>query len=224
MAWLFANNVKTLTIDDLLSQKSLPEKRAICLTFDDGWLGNYLNAYPILKEYEFKGTFFIATDLIGKPFYMNWEQLEEMQASGMSVQSHTVNHRPLAGMEEQEIVFELLESKKAIEERLRVEVNHLSLPHGLKNGRIWPLAEEIGYKTISTSNVGFQPLESNGPWLRRINIGDGISEKKFRLIVQGKNQAIWGMMIAKNLKNMFRGIVGTKNYQELYRKIYAKKA
>ena len=53
MAWLCANNVKTLTIDDLHSQKLRPEERTICLTFDDGWLGNYLHGYPILKEYEF---------------------------------------------------------------------------------------------------------------------------------------------------------------------------
>jgi hypothetical protein len=90
----------------------------------------------------------------------------------------------------------------------------------LKNGRIWPPAKEIGYKTICTSNVGFQPWESKGPWLRRINIGDGISEKKFRLIVQGKNRAIWGMMIAKNLKNMLRGMVGSNTYRKIYRWAY----
>jgi peptidoglycan/xylan/chitin deacetylase (PgdA/CDA1 family) len=220
MAWLFANNIKTLTIDDLLIQKSPPGERAICLTFDDGWLGNYLHAYPVLKEYEFKATFFIATELIGKPFYMSWEHLKEMVANGMSIQSHTVTHQPLSGMDEKEIIFELQKSKKAIEKRLDREVRHLSLPHGSRNTRIWPLAKEIGYKTICTSNVGFQTWESNGPWLKRINIGDGISEKKFRLIVRGKNRAISGMMITKNLKNMFRGIIGLSNYRKLYQWVY----
>ena len=220
MAWLFANNVKTLTIDDLISQKSPPEERAICLTFDDGWLGNYLHAYPILKEYGFKATFFVATELLGKPLYMTWEHLNQMKASGMTIQSHTVTHRPLGRMEEKEIIFELQESKKAIEEKLGTGVNHLSLPHGSKNGIIWPLAMELGYKSICTSDVGFQTWESNGPWLRRINIGDGISEKKFQLIVQGKNQAIWGMMIAKNLKNMLRQTIGHKGYRKLYRWVY----
>jgi peptidoglycan/xylan/chitin deacetylase (PgdA/CDA1 family) len=220
MAWLFANNIKTLTIDDLFSQKLPPEKRTICLTFDDGWLGNYLYAYPILKEFGFKATFFIATELIGRPFYMTWDHLKEMGASGMSIQSHTVTHRPLTGMGEKEILFELLESKKAIEEKLGTKVNHLSLPHGSKNIRIWPLAKEVGYKSICTSDVGFQNWESDGPWLRRIIIGDGISEKKFQLIVQGKNQAIWGMIFTKGLKNMLRGIIGLSNYRKLYRQIY----
>ena len=220
MAWLFAYNVKTLTIDDLLSQKSPTEKRTICLTFDDGWLGNYLHAYPILQEYGLKATFFVATELIGKPYYMTWDHLKEMEVNGMSIQSHTATHKPVGGMDEKEIIFELSESKIIIEKRLTTEVNHLSLPHGSQNGRIWPLAKRVGYKTICTSNVGFQTWESNGPWLKRISIGDGISEKKFQLIIQGKNQAIWGMIFTKGLKNMLRVMIGVHNYRKLYRQIY----
>jgi peptidoglycan/xylan/chitin deacetylase (PgdA/CDA1 family) len=220
MAWLFANKVKTLTMDDLLSQKSLPEERAICLTFDDGWLGNYLYAYPILMEHGFKATFFIATELIGKPLYMSWEHLKEMIANGMSIQSHTATHQPLSGMEEKEIIFELQESKRAIEKSLRTNVNHLSLPHGSKNVRIWPLAKMVGYKSICTSDVGFQTWESNGPWLKRISIGDRISEKKFKLIIQCKNRAIWGLIFTKGLKNMLRVMIGVHNYRKLYRQIY----
>jgi hypothetical protein len=123
-------------------------------------------------------------------------------------------------MDEKEIIFELSESKIIIEKRLTTEVNHLSLPHGSKNGIIWPLAMKLGYKSICTSDVGFQTWESDGPWLRRIAIGDRISEKKFHLIVQGKNQAIWGMMIAKNLKNMLRQTIGHKRYRKLYQWVY----
>ena len=220
MAWLYSNDFKTVTIYELISKNSHPEDKAVCLTFDDGWLGNYLYAYPILMEHGFKATFFIATELIGRPLYMTWEHLKEMMASGMSIQSHTATHKPLGGMDGKEILFELSESKIIIEKRLTTEVNHLSLPHGSQNGRIWPLAKEIGYKTICTSNVGFQTWESNGPWLKRISIGDGISEKKFQLIIQRKNRVIWGMIFTKGLKNMFRGMIGINNYRKLYRQIY----
>jgi peptidoglycan/xylan/chitin deacetylase (PgdA/CDA1 family) len=224
MAYLYAKRMKTLTIDELfLKESSSQREGAVCLTFDDGWRGNYLHAYPVLQEYGLKATFFIATDLIGKPFYMTWEDIREIAASGMSIQSHTVTHRPLAHMGGERVLFELSESKRLIEERLGQEVRHLSLPHGSKNGMTWPIAKEIGYKSICTSDVGFQTPENNGPWLKRINMGDGISEKKFQLIIHGKNQAIWDMMVTKGLKNMLRGIVGTKNYRKLYKRIYAKK-
>ena len=220
MAWLYSNDFKTVTIYELISKNSHPEDKAVCLTFDDGWLGNYLYAYPILMEHGFKATFFIATELIGKPLYMTWEHLKEMMASGMSIQSHTATHKPLGGMDEKEIIFELSESKKAIEKSLGTKVNHLSLPHGSKNVRIWPLAKRVGYKSICTSDVGFQTWESNGPWLKRISIGDRISEKKFKLIIQRKNRAIWGMIFTKGLKNMLRAMIGVHNYRKLYRQIY----
>jgi len=221
MAYLYARRMKTLTIDELFSKGSFIQgEGTICLTFDDGWRGNYLHAYPILREYGLKATFFIATDLIGKPFYMAWEDIKEMAASGMSIQSHTVTHRPLAHMGGERVLFELSESKRVIEERLGQEVRHLSLPHGSGNGSTWSIAKEVGYKSICTSDIGVHSLESNGAWLRRINIGDGISEKKFHLIAQGKGRAIWTMKLSKNLKNTLREIIGQNNYRKLYQWVY----
>lgn len=220
MAWLYESDVKTLTIDELFFKKPYSEEKVVCLTFDDGWLGNYIHAFPILQGYGFKATFFVATSLIGNPLYMTWEQLKQMRASGMSIQSHTVSHRPLGDMEEKEIVYEFSESKKIIEERLTTKVNYLSLPHGHWDSKIWPIAKKIGYRSICTSEVGFNLWDSLGPLLKRISIGDGISEKRFSLIARGKNLAILDMAIAKNLKNTLKWMISVNAYRKLYRWVY----
>ena len=224
MGWVRSAGIRTLTIDELVSDFVLPREKTICLTFDDGWLGNYTNAYPILRGYGFKATFFVAADLIGKPYYVTWNQLKEMQSSGMSIQSHTVTHRALGDMAESDVRFELEESKRIIEERLNSEVNHLSLPHGSRSLLTWQIAREFGYKTICTSDVGFRTRDSKSPWLKRICIGDRISGEKFSLIARGKSRAIWMMKASKDLKNTLRWTIGSDHYRRFYQWVYGVKA
>lgn len=91
-------------------------KNIIVLTFDDGYLDNWVYVYPILKKYGFKATIFISPEFVdprlsrrpnledvwsgrcnesdltsggGLSFY----ELEEMERSGLiDIQSHTMTH------------------------------------------------------------------------------------------------------------------------------------
>ncbi len=79
--------------------EALPEK-PVCITFDDGYMDNYRNAFPLLKEYNFKATIFAIGVSVGKSTYKNtgypiiphfgYAEAVEMTESGLiSVQSHT---------------------------------------------------------------------------------------------------------------------------------------
>lgn len=67
----FAENFNVVTMEQVIEawnfeNVELPE-RALLLTFDDGYIDNYLYAYPALKEHGFQGSFFIP----GKTFTEN---------------------------------------------------------------------------------------------------------------------------------------------------------
>ena len=220
IAWLAQNRIKTLTIEDLVSGKAFSDGQAVCLTFDDGWKGNYLHAYPVLLKQGFQATFFVAAGLIGRENYMTWEQLGQMQSSGMSIQSHALTHRPLAAMKEKDLLFELRESKKIIEDKLSTRVSHLSLPHGQKEERIWDLAREIGYCSICTSDVGFHNPGSVGPWLKRISMGDGMSESRFRRVALGESKALRKIAAVKWFKDALKKAIGFRTYRSLYRRVH----
>jgi peptidoglycan/xylan/chitin deacetylase (PgdA/CDA1 family) len=51
-------------------------RRAIVVTFDDGYLDNLENALPVLNAYSIPATFFIVTGNLGKPFW--WDELAEL--------------------------------------------------------------------------------------------------------------------------------------------------
>lgn len=50
-------------VDEIKHECLLPE--TICITFDDGYLDNYIYAYPILKQYNVPATIFLTSDVIG---------------------------------------------------------------------------------------------------------------------------------------------------------------
>ncbi len=57
---------------------------------------NYTYALPLLKKYNLVGDFAIVTSTVGKPEYMNWQQLNDLKNIGMGISSHTFNHCYLA--------------------------------------------------------------------------------------------------------------------------------
>ncbi len=93
----------------------LPQKPVI-LTFDDGYSDHYVTAFPLLKEFGMTGTFFIITDTADHSSvgYMTWEQISEMAAAGMSMESHTKTHADLRGRSYDFLVYEILGSLESV--------------------------------------------------------------------------------------------------------------
>lgn len=99
---------ETLTLPELLARSeagSVAERRAVVLTFDDGFLDNAWQAADLLREFGMKGTIFVnpefATDgpVRSRPTgfdswgYLRYPEMEALQHDGvMDIQSHTMSH------------------------------------------------------------------------------------------------------------------------------------
>lgn len=149
MEYLSQHGYTTLTLSEIISafkgEFILPEKPVV-LTFDDGYIDFYLNAYPILLKYQFKATVFIPTGLIDQGYYLSWDQIRQMDSSGLiSFQSHSVSHWDLSSLQHDRLVFQLKESKKTLEQILGKKVNFLAYPYGTSNPGVWQAVREAGY-------------------------------------------------------------------------------
>lgn len=69
----------------------LPPK-PVMLTYDDTDEEQFSVAKPEMDKYGFKGVYFIMTISIGRPRYMNKEQIKQLSDEGHTIASHTWDH------------------------------------------------------------------------------------------------------------------------------------
>ncbi|MDI7276207.1 MAG: polysaccharide deacetylase family protein [Anaerolineae bacterium] len=135
LAYLQASGYTSVTLEDLVLYltvgRPLPEK-PIILTFDDGYVDNFIYAFPLLRRYGFTGTFFVVVQFMdeGRAGYITWEQARLMQENGMDIQSHGVSHEDLAGAPAAFVAEQVSASRRRIEEELGKPVRFFAYPYG----------------------------------------------------------------------------------------------
>ncbi|MEM8815841.1 MAG: polysaccharide deacetylase family protein [Pseudomonadota bacterium] len=203
----------------LAAGKQLPDK-AVLITFDDGFLGNYELALPLLQTFGFPATFYVVTNKIGDERMLSWDQLREMHAAGMTVGSHTVSHPLLSTLGKEETRQELERSRDVIAEQLRTETRHLSLPNGDTNEWYRDLAAELAYATVCGSEFGRNASSIDPLFIERIAIKKTTSAAQITKYVEG-DWATFAMSAVKSLlKKLLVGLLSKRRYDALYNRLF----
>ena len=149
--------------DYLVHGKKLPEK-PIMFTFDDTDLDQYTVAYPALKQYGFKGVYFIMTVSIGKKgriAYMNAQQIKELSDQGNVIASHTYDHKNFAKFNEEDWKTQIDEPTQKLEKITGKKVEYFAYPYGVFKSSSLPKLKEHGFKAafiLSTKRDENYPL------------------------------------------------------------------
>lgn len=105
---------------------------------------------------------------------LNWDQVCEMRRRGITFGSHTVHHPFMKRLPLEDARWELVESKRVLEERLGERVRHFCFPHGSYSEAVGRLAREVGYESFfipgglnRTNDHRRSPFQ-----LRRLGISD----------------------------------------------------
>lgn len=156
--------------DYIKNNKSIPEK-SILITFDDGYTDNYTYAFPILKELNMKATIFVITSGTDNGnFYVSSEQIKEMSAYGIDIESHTVSHAHLDTLSYKEQLQELKDSKAKIEGITKKDVLSIAYPYGDYNEDSKKAALAAGYSIAFTTDSGLSDKTDNPFSLNRIYV------------------------------------------------------
>jgi peptidoglycan/xylan/chitin deacetylase (PgdA/CDA1 family) len=152
---------------------SFPDVR---ITFDDAFENLIENALPTLIEFKMSASIFAVPGNLGHtpqwnissehPEYhektMSAQQLKMIQSDLITIGSHTQTHSDLTKLTSESIRWELVESKKNLEQLLGKTVDDLALPHGAYNQDVLDIAREAGYKRIYTLEPSLANYDQEG--------------------------------------------------------------
>ena len=131
----------------------------------------------------------VPDDVLRPQLMLSWQQVEEM--SGLiEISNHTVSHRLLDELDEQEIQDEILDSKKCIQQVTGSECRGLAYPGGAFTPRLVEIARECGVEYAVTTHFSNNSHTSDLLRLDRKDVGylyldNKINPAYFRVVMSG---------------------------------------
>lgn len=120
----------------------------IYLTFDSGYEAGYMeNILDVLKQNNVKATFFITSHYLNTASELVGRMIEE----GHIVGNHTVNHKSMPSISNEEIETEIMKLHQAVFEKFNYEMRYIRPPKGEFNERTLKKCQDLGYKTVMWS-------------------------------------------------------------------------
>ena len=124
------------------------EKPYIYLTFDEGYEAGYTpKILEVLKNNEVNATFFITSHFLNtQP-----ELVKRMINEGHIVGNHTVNHKSMPDLSDEEIEKELMTLNQTLYKKYNYEMKYARPPKGEFSERTLSVTDSLGFRTVMWS-------------------------------------------------------------------------
>lgn len=162
--------------------KDKKQKNLVSLTFDDGYLDFFENAFPVLKKYGYPATVFVVPGLAGrhnlwdsdclgaKKDLMDWEKIRYLNNNGITIGAHTQTHPRLSSLSPEDIKMEVFGSKAQIEEQTGRPADFFCYPYGDFNDVAVRVVKEAGFHGALSVERGFVSMGDDPFTLKRIPV------------------------------------------------------
>jgi peptidoglycan/xylan/chitin deacetylase (PgdA/CDA1 family) len=180
---------------DLLKNLTRP---CVAITFDDGFTEVATIASPLLNKFGFPATVFLPAAFIGSNktlvrgrTHMNWDDARRIIDVGITLGSHTVNHRDLGSLSSEELVREIGESKQIIEKETGPPVTEFACPFAFPQEdtiRVREIKETLnsaGYQIGVTTKIGVASAIDDPFTLPRLPINNEDDDRLFLAKING---------------------------------------
>ena len=191
--------------DDLDSQERKPGKYVL-ITLDDGLCSDRIAA-QVLKTRGLRAIFYVTWSNIGRPGYLNKNDIITLASDGFRIGSHGFTHTPLVGRTDDELHRELVLSRQLLSELLGDPVVDIALPFGRYDQRVLDAASQAGYTRIMTSD--FAPAYTRRKVYPRLGITCRTSVADLKILLTGSRARISWRRALTGLRRRGKALVGS---------------
>ena len=133
----------------------MPDK-TVAISIDDAYLSVYEKGWPRFKEAGFPITLFVATGPIDRNLrgYMDWDQLRELQAQGVTIGSQTRTHPHMHRISAEAVRDELSSSNERFIAELGLRPDLFAYPYGEYSLAVAEAVKEAGFIAAFGQNSG----------------------------------------------------------------------
>ena len=181
--------VPLIEIIETLQSGAEIQDKTVAITIDDAYLSVYKKAWPRLKEYGFPFTIFVATDPVDNNLrnYMNWDQIRELQDTGVTIGSQTKSHPHMHRLSPIKVEQEITLSNNRFLEETGQYPKLFAYPYGEYSLDVVKAVKDAGFIAAFGQNSGVLFAEDNMFELPRFAFNENYgSIDRLQLALDGK--------------------------------------
>jgi len=205
MEYLYQKAYHTLTVTQFIGivqrGEVLPE-RPIILTFDDGFADFFTDALPVLRQYGFVATLYVATGFVNatsrwleregeadRPM-LSWDQLTEISRHGIECGAHSHTHPQLDTLPLFQAQEEIVMSKAILERHLEQKIVSFAYPFGYYTAKIKKFVQMSGYLSACAVKHAMSSEDTDPFALTRFIIKTNTDLDTFKTLVTGSDPSL----------------------------------
>ncbi|MBR3941720.1 MAG: polysaccharide deacetylase family protein [Clostridia bacterium] len=153
-----------MTAGEIASNPPDPNQKTVVLTFDDGYMSDYVYALPILERHNARATFFVLGSRVNYYDYLTVDALKALSASpnaeigNHSLYLHLNNRFTIRRLHNQATPLysfkDFAKNKSYLESIIGKPVTSLSYPNGLYSATLEKMLRDRGITNITFSTGG----------------------------------------------------------------------
>jgi peptidoglycan/xylan/chitin deacetylase (PgdA/CDA1 family) len=157
MSWLARHGYHGVTLREVYDhwRKRAPlPPRPIVVSFDDGYLSQYTQAFPVLRSYGWPGDLNLEVEFLQPEGGLRPWRVRDLIAAGWELDAHTITHPDLTTVDSIRLQQEVEGSRTELRRRFHVPVAFFCYPGGRYDARVIAAVQRAGYLGATTTNYG----------------------------------------------------------------------